>query len=681
MPFLQNLTPTSKLLGAFALVLGLTVLLGVSALGRMGDIDHASGALSGKWLPDIMATQALKHDLQELRTWQTQHILSADKEGIDSLDKKLTDAMTAYRANVTQLSTTLTDAAPQAMAAQLARLSADFAQQQAALLALSRDGKKDEAQAVLKGASQQLADAMDAQIDKLVANHMDGSQQAARDADATYAGARLFTICLLALAISSGALLALWVARSIAEPLREAVRVARRIASGDLGTRMLAFSNSETGQLLRAMQDMNDSLLTMVGQVRGGSATLSGAAGEIAAGNLDLSKRTEQQAASLEETASSMEQLTATVKQNAEHAVQANKLAVSASEVAIKGGTDVAQVVGTMASINDSSKKIAEIIGVIDGIAFQTNILALNAAVEAARAGEQGRGFAVVASEVRNLAQRSAAAAAKEIKVLIDDSVDKVVLGTQLADQARNTMEAVVGSVKRVTDIIGEIADASAEQTAGLDQVHHAISAMDQATQQNAALVEQAAAAAAAMREETGKLSAVINAYTGGEAADSGPAPERVVAPLPSAKTAPPLRLPAARKAPPPAPGRSRRQRQKRPQRRRMGRVLSAACIAAKPAGMTQQGLLLQSRKSNSDSESVAGNASLLHRKRISPRLFSTEGGLRAMPMRRLIFHFSQRNQDELEPKKRWQYGQQAAKPGRLQQTVRPARRHPGRHA
>src|SRR5471032_3095002 len=549
MPFLQNLATTSKLLGAFALVLGLTVLLGVSALGRMGDIDHASGALSGKWLPDIMATQALKHDLQELRTWQTQHILSADKEGIDSLDKKLTDAIKTYRANMAQLSTTLIDAAPQAMAAQLARSAGDFAEEQAKLLALSRDGKKDEAQTAFQCGSQQLADAMDAEIDKLVAHHMDGSQQAARDADATYAGARLFTICLLALAISSGALLALWVARSIAEPLREAVRVARRIAGGDLGTRMLAFTGSETGQLLRAMQDMNDSLLAMVGQVRGGSATLSGAAGEIAAGNLDLSKRTEQQAASLEETASSMEQLTATVKQNAEHAVQANKLAVSASEVAIKGGTDVAQVVGTMASINDSSKKIAEIIGVIDGIAFQTNILALNAAVEAARAGEQGRGFAVVASEVRNLAQRSAAAA-KEIKLLIDDSVDKVVLGTQLADKARNTMEAVVGSVKRVTDIIGEIADASAEQTAGLDQVHQAISAMDQATQQNAALVEQAAAAAAAMREETGKLSAVINAFTGGEVAAADPAPDFAVPPAPAARTAP-LRLPAGRKAPP----------------------------------------------------------------------------------------------------------------------------------
>src|SRR5471032_1316208 len=545
MPFLQNLATTSKLLGAFALVLGLTVLLGVSALGRMGDIDHASGALSGKWLPDIMATQALKHDLQELRTWQTQHILSADKEGIDSLDKKLTDAIKTYRANMAQLSTTLIDAAPQAMAAQLARSAGDFAEEQAKLLALSRDGKKDEAQTALQGGSQQLADAMDAQIDRLLAHHMDGAQQAARDADATYAGARLFTISLLVLATSSGALLAVAVACSIAEPLRQAVRVARRIAAGDLGTRMLDFTDNETEQLLRAMQEMNDSLLTMVGQVRGSSATLSGAAGEIAAGNLDLSKRTEQQAASLEETASSMEQLTATVKQNAERAVQAKQLAVSASEVAAKGGAGVAQVVGTMASINDSSKKIAEIIGVIDGIAFQTNILALNAAVEAARAGEQGRGFAVVASEVRNLAQRSAAAA-KEIKVLIGNSVDSVRAGSVLVDQAGATMQEVVASVRRVTEIMGDISSASAEQSDGIEQVNHAVAEMDQVTQQNAALVEEAAAAAASLQDQAAALADVVRIFKLGKGQQAVPAR---IASRGAAKVAP-IRIAAVKRQP-----------------------------------------------------------------------------------------------------------------------------------
>ncbi|MFA9219354.1 MAG: methyl-accepting chemotaxis protein [Sphingomonadaceae bacterium] len=276
---------------------------------------------------------------------------------------------------------------------------------------------------------------------------------------------------------------------------------------------------------------MNDNLGAILSQVGAGASNLHSAARDIAAGNQDLSTRTAQQATSLEETAASMEQLTATVKQNADHAVAASRLAVSASEVALKGGGDVAQVAGTMTSINDSSKKIAEIIGVIDGIAFQTNILALNAAVEAARAGEQGRGFAVVASEVRSLAQRSAAAA-REIKQLIDDSVDKVVLGTQLADKARVTMEQVVDSVQRVTGIIGEIAHASAEQTTGLEQVHQAIAAMDQATQQNAALVEQAAAAASAMQVGAAQLQHGVARYTLSPAAPP-PEPMATVIPLP----------------------------------------------------------------------------------------------------------------------------------------------------
>src|SRR5471030_2188570 len=376
----------------------------------------------------------------------------------------------------------------------------------------------------------------------------------AEQIEGIYQTSRNRLIAMGTMVLLFGALCAWRLTLGIVRPLGRAVAVARTVADNDLSSKIEVDSTDETGQLLLALQHMNDSLARVVGEVREGSVAIATASSEIAAGNLDLSSRTEQQAGSLEETASSMEELTATVRQNADHTRRAKQLAQAASSVAVRGGAEVSQVVDTMGAINTSARKIVDIIAVIDGIAFQTNILALNAAVEAARAGEQGRAFAVVATEVRNLAQRSAAAA-KEIKVLIDDSVDKVVLGTQLADQARNTMEAVVGSVKRVTDIIGEIADASAEQTAGLDQGHHAISAMDQATQQNAALVEQAAAAAAAMREETGKLSAVINAYTGGEAADSGPAPERVVAPLPSAKTAPPLRLPAARKAPPRHPG------------------------------------------------------------------------------------------------------------------------------
>jgi methyl-accepting chemotaxis protein len=261
-----------------------------------------------------------------------------------------------------------------------------------------------------------------------------------------------------------------------------------------------------------AMKTMRDNLNRIVEEVRTGTDTIATASGEIASGNMDLSSRTEQQASSLEETASSMEELTGTVKQNADNALQANQLALSASEVALMGGEVVAQVVDTMGSINDSAKKIVDIIGVIDGIAFQTNILALNAAVEAARAGEQGRGFAVVATEVRNLAQRSAAAA-KEIKTLIGDSVDKVNTGSKLVNQAGSTMDEIVGSVKRVSDIISEIAAASREQSAGIEQVNQAITQMDQVTQQNAALVEEAAAAAGSLEEQAASLVDAVKVF------------------------------------------------------------------------------------------------------------------------------------------------------------------------
>jgi methyl-accepting chemotaxis protein len=257
---------------------------------------------------------------------------------------------------------------------------------------------------------------------------------------------------------------------------------------------------------------MNSSLVKIVGDVRTGTDSMASASSQIASGNLDLSSRTEEQASSLEETASSMEEMTSTVKQNADNARQANQLAASASEVALRGGSVVAQVVDTMSSINESSKKIVDIIGVIDGIAFQTNILALNAAVEAARAGEQGRGFAVVASEVRNLAQRSAAAA-KEIKGLIGDSVEKVDLGARLVEQAGTTMDEIVDSVKRVTDIMSEITCASQEQTSGIEQINQAISQMDQVTQQNAALVEEAAAAAESLQEQAGALAQVVSVF------------------------------------------------------------------------------------------------------------------------------------------------------------------------
>ncbi|WP_306391988.1 methyl-accepting chemotaxis protein [Telluria beijingensis] len=348
------------------------------------------------------------------------------------------------------------------------------------------------------------------------------SEAAARDAAATYASTIRQTWGLGLLALALAAAIAIWITRSITRPVARALEVANTVAAGDLTSRIEVTARDETGQLLQALKTMNASLARTVGAVRSGTDAIAVAAGQVAAGSQDLSSRTEQQAGALEETASSMEELTSTVRQNADNARQATVLAASASGVAARGGDVIHQVVDTMDAIQASSSKIGDIIGVIDGIAFQTNILALNAAVEAARAGEQGRGFAVVATEVRNLAQRSAAAA-REIKGLIADSGDKVAAGSMLVAQAGATMEEIVDSVRRVTDIMGEISAASQEQSAGIEQVNGAVAQMDEGTQQNAALVEETAAASQAMQEQAARLAQAvavfrIDAGQGGEA-------------------------------------------------------------------------------------------------------------------------------------------------------------------
>ncbi|WP_229411101.1 MULTISPECIES: methyl-accepting chemotaxis protein [unclassified Massilia] len=400
-------------------------------------------------------------------------------------------------------------------------------------------------------------------LDQLGALEDKQNNQAQADAEAQFGSARNFMLVLLALAVGLGVAAATVITRGLLKQLggepSYTSKIATSIAEGDLSI-AINTKSSDRGSLLSEMKQMRNSLVDIVSQVRRGTHTITTASREIAAGNVDLSSRTELQASSLEKTASAMEELTSTVKQNADNAREANQLAATASNVARKGGEVVSQVVGTMGEINSSASKIADIIGVIDGIAFQTNILALNAAVEAARAGEQGRGFAVVASEVRNLAQRSAAAA-KEIKTLIGDSVEKIGRGSKLVGQAGVTMEEVVDSVKRVTDIMSDIAAASAEQSAGIEQVNLSIIEMDGMTQQNAALVEQAAAAFQSLQDQAAELQRVVSIFKlaeGEEAAAAASAPAAaltavatravIARPARPQAAAPQLKKPPARK-------------------------------------------------------------------------------------------------------------------------------------
>ncbi|MBO9538612.1 methyl-accepting chemotaxis protein [Herbaspirillum sp.] len=428
------------------------------------------------------------------------------------------DAAAATKLSTTQqkaIEALLSSEAEKAVFDKLSAVRKDYIKYRDAISKAKADGQADEVTKILTGPYDAAAKGYLDLLQQLLDVQRSGIDQIARDIQGIYEQSRNLMLALGVLLFVLGWLFAWRLALGITRPLERAVDVAETVAAGDLTMQVdarMAARGDETGKLLHALQAMTGNLARIVGQVRSGTDAISTASREIASGNLDLSARTERQAGSLEETASAMEELTSTVHQNADNARQANQLAASASEVAQQGGEVVSQVVSTMGSINESSRKIVDIIGVIDGIAFQTNILALNAAVEAARAGEQGRGFAVVASEVRSLAQRSAAAA-KEIKGLIDDSVAKVGIGSQLVGKAGSTMDEVVSSVRHVADIVGEITAASGEQSDGISQVNQAITEMDQATQQNAALVEQAAAAAEAMQEQAVRLSEVVSQF------------------------------------------------------------------------------------------------------------------------------------------------------------------------
>ncbi|WP_321821268.1 MULTISPECIES: methyl-accepting chemotaxis protein [unclassified Burkholderia] len=395
-------------------------------------------------------------------------------------------------------------------------------------------------------------------------------------AESLYETLRVLSIVLLAAGLVAAAFSWLTLSRAIGRPLADALAHFDAIAAGDLRRSIVVHRRDEMGQLLDGLARMQRGLVDTVRTVRGGSESIATAARQIAAGNIDLSSRTEEQASALQETASSMEQLTGTVKQNADNARQASSLAANASEIANKGNTVVGQVVGTMGEINDSSAKIADIIAIIEGIAFQTNILALNAAVEAARAGEEGRGFAVVAGEVRSLAQRSSSAA-KEIKMLIDASVERIRTGSTLVDEAGRTMSDVIGAVQRVTDIMGEIAAASEEQSGGIDQVARAVAQMDEVTQQNAALVEEAAAAAQSLDEQAARLRETASVF---RIDDDAAQPATAAA----ARQAP-RAVPAAAAVPvsPPAPAVARNDRDAAPKRAAPVRKPAAAAAAPAP--------------------------------------------------------------------------------------------------
>ncbi|OEZ60044.1 methyl-accepting chemotaxis protein [Duganella sp. HH105] len=519
----------TRLGAGFGLVVLLMLIMIVTAIGRFGAISQSSKGIVERDWPSASAAATIDAAAREDARRVLALFVITDKaqraksyERIDQ-DKKAIDAALA---TLVQLTDTPDEKALLGKI-QAARTAYNTSFLKVADLVEADD--RDKAAALMNSETFPLLDSLEELTGGMVKQQKSDIEDGGKVATGHIDFSRTMMVVLGVVALIVSGALAVWITASITGPLEAAVAIAKSVAAGDLSTRIEVNAGDETGQLLDALQHMNASLARTVHEVRRSTGTINQASGEIASGNMDLSGRTESQASSLEQTASTMEELTSTVKQNADNARQANQLVISASSVATRGGELVAQVVDTMGSIKASSSKIVDIIGVIDGIAFQTNILALNAAVEAARAGEQGRGFAVVASEVRSLAQRSATAA-KEIKVLIDDSVEKVDGGSAVVDEAGQTMGLIVTSVQQVADIMAEITSASQEQSLGIEQVNEAISQMDEMTQQNAALVEQAAAAAQSMQDEAATLSASVSVFKLDEALAPAPAARPAVA-------------------------------------------------------------------------------------------------------------------------------------------------------
>ena len=552
MNFLTRLKIGQRLIAGFASVLVLAIVVGGFSLSRLAQVNANTTDLATNWLLATRLLSDFKTQVTVLRRAESGSILTATAESNAAQSKraaeakaKAADSWKAYLATVdSPEERKLAADVESARDRYYVLLDKDLATD-----CTTPDGR-DKATATYVGESKTAFDALFNAIDTDVEFQAAGADKAYKQSQETYSSARLAIVGLLAAAVLVGALMAWIISGSIVRPLASAVKVAESVAEGNLTSSIDATGADEVSQLLRALRRMNESLVNIVSRVRNSSDSIATGSSQIAVGNADLSQRTEEQASNLQQTAASMEQLTSTVKQNADTARAAAQIASSATAAAADGGRVVGQVVSTMEEITSSSRKIVDIIGVIDGIAFQTNILALNAAVEAARAGEQGRGFAVVASEVRSLAQRSAEAA-KEIKSLIGTSVEKVESGSHLVDEAGKSMANIVTQVSRVNDLIGEISSASMEQSTGIGQIGDAVNQLDQVTQQNAALVEESAAAAESLKVQAAQLAQVVSVFKVSDEsrAEIARAPS-VSAPKPSPAPQPPVAARAAAAVP-----------------------------------------------------------------------------------------------------------------------------------
>ncbi len=568
---LKDLKITTRLALGFALILLVMFLMNMRALHSMGVMVHSVKSVATESLVKerLISDWARSIHVAVQRTKAV--VLSNDASLSDTFAKEAAASSKQSSELLKRIEALLETDQEKALMADIQKARTSYLAARDAIYKAKREGRTDEVQSLFAQQFQPETLRFLESVQKLLDLQRANIDSALGEVETSYGETRVAVIIATLLALAVGGAVGWWIARSITRPLDEAVRVARAVASNDLTSEIAPGGRDEPGQMLQALRQMNDNLLQVTSRVREGADQIAVAAREIDSGNQDLSARTERQASALQQTAASMEELTSAVRQNADSARQATQLAAQASQVAGEGGKAVADVVQTMGAIDASSRKIADIIGVIDGIAFQTNILALNAAVEAARAGEQGRGFAVVAGEVRSLAQRSAEAA-KDIKTLIGDSVSKVDQGSQQVAQAGRTMETVVDSIRRVADIMGEISAATVEQSSGIEQVSQAVGQMDQVTQQNAALVEEAAAAASSLKSQAAMLSDLVALFKlrrGDQAAAyrpqavptpapaPAPSPARVAAPAPArvqAKAPAAPAQPAARLAAAPAP-------------------------------------------------------------------------------------------------------------------------------